>query len=492
MRDHETLRALGWSSRRMVETSLATVTPVVVVAVAIGVAVGAFLVPTVQVGLARSIDPDRRALIVVWPLAVACAAVAVSFVTVIACLVVARGSSDRRRGAVRPAVSPVPLGRPLTAALGSRLALFTNASRGGRLGRGALVAGIAGVTCAVAALTISASITRLQADPELSGQGGDRSIDSGESTDVFDQAMPILEGDRRVETLAGIHIGTGVVAEGDPDQRSVLAFDVRRGTPTVAIVDGRLATTLGEVMLGPATLDHLGVEVGDQITLAGPVGSGEFRIVGASLFPEGDFKHDEGIALTVDAARPLVGDPHETFPLHQIVFQWTPSTDAQAADEELAERGIKVMDPDDALMPASVTNLGQVATLPRYVAILVGLLALVSLANAIEVTTRQRTREWATLRALGMTGRSTVGIVLWFGSTIAAVSLAVGVPLGLITGHQVWLPIADRAHVVVRWAWGWPTIGALCAITLVCAWLISSVAGWRVETTRPAQSLRSE
>jgi predicted lysophospholipase L1 biosynthesis ABC-type transport system permease subunit len=304
--------------------------------------------------------------------------------------------------------------------------------------------------------------------------------------------MPLLERDARVETLTGIHIGFGIVADGDTDQRSVLAFDVRRGTPTVAIVDGRMATTADEVMLGPATLDALGVDVGDQITLAGPLGSGQFRIVGASLFPEGDFKHDDGIAMTVDAVRPLVGDPHETFLIHQIVFQWTPSTDAHIANAELAARGVTVMNPDDALRPGSVTNLGEVAALPQYVAILVGLIALVSLANAIEVTARQRTREWATLRALGITRRSTAGIVLWYGCTIAAVSLAIGVPLGLITGRQVWLPIAERAHVVVQWVWGGPTIGALCAITLACALLMGGVAGRRLESTRPAQSLRSE
>jgi predicted lysophospholipase L1 biosynthesis ABC-type transport system permease subunit len=491
MRDRETLRALGWSSRRMAETSLAIVTPVLVASIVIGVAAGAVLAPIVQVGLARSIDPEGRAPIVIWPVALVCAAAAFTFVAVIAGLAVRRRSWERQRRAARATVSPVPLGRPLAAVLGSRLALFTSASRGGRVGRGAVVAGVAGVACAVAALTISASIKRLQTDPELSGQGGDRAIDSGESTDVFDQAMPILERDARVETLAGIHIGF-VEAEGEPDQRSVIAFDVRRGTPSVAIVDGRLAITADEVMLGPATLDTLGVDVGDQITLAGPVGSGQFRVVGASLFPEGDFKHDEGIAMTVDGVRPLVGDPHDTFPIHQVVFQWTPSTDAHAADAELAARGVTVMNPDDGLRPGSVTNLGEVAVLPRYVAILVGLIALVSLANALEATTRQRTREWATLRALGITRRSSAGIVLWYGSTIAAVSLAIGIPLGLITGRQVWLPIAEHAHVVVQWVWGGPTIGALCAITLGCALLMGTVAGRRVENTHPAQTLRSE
>jgi predicted lysophospholipase L1 biosynthesis ABC-type transport system permease subunit len=215
-------------------------------------------------------------------------------------------------------------------------------------------------------------------------------------------------------------------------------------------------------------------------------------VVGASLFPEGDFKHDEGIAMSVAAVRPLVGDPHETFAIHQIVFQWTPSTDRRAADDELASRGFPVLNPDDALMPASVTNLGLVEVLPRYVAVLVGLLALVSLVNAIEVTTRQRTREWATLKALGLTGRSTVGIVLWFGATIAAVSLALGIPLGLIAGRQVWVPIADRAHVVVRWAQGWSTIGALCAITVSCAVVLGGYAGWRAGSTQPAPALRSE
>jgi predicted lysophospholipase L1 biosynthesis ABC-type transport system permease subunit len=491
MRDHETLWGLGWSSRRMAETSLAVITPVLVASIAIGVSAGAWLAPAVQVGLARSIDPVGRAPVVLWPAALGCAAATFAFVAVITAVAVGPHASGRQRHAARATVSPIPLGRPLGAVLGSRLALFTNASRGGRVGRGALVAGIAGITCAVAALTISASITRLQTDPELSGQGGDRSIDSGDSTSVFDQAMPILEGDARVERLAGIHIGF-VVAQDEPDQRTVLAFDVRRGTPTVAIVDGRLATGADEVMLGPATLDDLDVEVGDRITLAGPQGSARFRIVGSTLFPEGDFKHDEGIAMTVDAVRPLVGDPHATFPIHQITFQWAPSTDDRGADAELAARGFTVMNPDDALMPGSVTNLGQVVALPRYVAILVGLLALVSLANAIEITTRQRRRDWATLKALGITGRSTVAIALWYCATIAAVSLAVGVPLGLITGHQVWLPIAERAHVVVRWVWGWSTIGALCAVTLACAVLMGSAAGWRVESTGPAQALRSE
>jgi len=475
----------------MAQTSLAVVIPVLVASVLVGVAAGVYLAPTFQIGLARSIDPDRRAAVVVWPIVVVCAAAALAFAAVIAGVSVSRRSWDRQRRASHAAVSPLPLGQPLAALLGSRLALFTPSARGGRVGRGALVAGVIGVACAVAALTISASITRLQTHPELSGQGGDRSIDSGDATDVFDQAMPILEGDGRVASLAGVHIG-GVKAQGESDERSVIALDVRRGTPAVAIVEGRMATTATEVVLGPATLDDLGLDVGDQITLSGALGTGEFRIVGASLFPEGDFKYDEGIAMTVDAVEPLVGDPHDTFPVHQIVFQWTPSTDAKAADDELAARGLTVLNPDDALVPGSVTNLGQVAALPRYVAILVGLIALISLTNAIEVTTRHRRREWATLRALGSTGRSTSAIVLWYGGTIAAVSLVIGIPLGLIAGRQVWRPIAERAHVVVQWVWGATTVGVLCAITLACAVVIGGVASRRVGSAPPAQTLHRE
>ena len=74
MRDHETLRALGWSSRRMAETSLTVVTPVLVAGIAIGASAGVLLAPIVQVGLARSIDPDGRAPVVVWPVTLACAA----------------------------------------------------------------------------------------------------------------------------------------------------------------------------------------------------------------------------------------------------------------------------------------------------------------------------------------------------------------------------------------------------------------------------------
>ena len=96
--------------------------------------------------------------------------------------------------------------------LGLRHALVAPADRGGRASRGATVAMAGATAVALGALVVGSSIGRLQSDPSLSGGWSEHLIDSGESTDAFDEAMPRLEADDRVEALAGIHVADGHMA----------------------------------------------------------------------------------------------------------------------------------------------------------------------------------------------------------------------------------------------------------------------------------------
>ena len=76
--------------------------------------------------------------------------------------------------------------------------------------------------------------------------------------------------------------------------------------------------------------------------------------------------------------------------------------------------------------------------------------------------------------------------------TIVGFSLVVGVPLGLVVGKQIWLPIANTAHVVPLSIRPWAGIATVVAIGLLATALLALPAAWRTLRLRPADTLRAE
>ena len=354
-----------------------------------------------------------------------------------------------------------------------------------------MVVSAAAVAVAVAALVISASISELLTDPVLTGQGTSRVIDAGESIDAYDRALPILERDRRVAMLAGVHVVFGITA-GRGDELTALAYDVKRGRLGASVVDGRIPRGPGEVALGPVTLEQLEKHVGDRVRLHGDESSASYRIVGKVLFPEGDFDHDAGVALTVSGARRLIGDVGRNSTLHQVVFQWSDGVDARRADRALGASGLRVLTNAHALEPASVTNLGQVETLPRYLAVFLAILSLVTVGYALWASVRARSGEFATLKALGMTPSSLVGIVATQALTIVGIAFLVGVPVGVLVGRRIWTPIANGANVIVRSIAPGAWLAALLATMLVVTAILTLIPARQAFRIRAPEALRAE
>ena len=488
--ERRTLLVFGWTTRQVAVAALLVVVPWLAVGVGLGVLGGVVLAPHALVGLAHNVDPSPAALVVDGPVGAATAIAALAVGLVAAGLSARRFARRRPDLLTRPA-RVLPLGQPLSVVLGVRHALGGDAARGGRASRWALIVVAAGTAGAIAALMVSASISRLQTDRSLTGQGSGRVIDSGESVDVYDRAVPILEQDRRVATLAGIHISFGITATGGGDL-TTLTYDVKRGHLDASVLRGRIPSRPDEVALGPTTLDMLHKSVGDGVALRGKRGSARFRIVGAMLFPEGDFDHDAGAALTAAGGDRLLGNVHDAAELHQVLFKWSPGVDARRADRELAASGLQVLTGRDALQPASVTNLGQVDEMPRYLAAFLVALALVTLAHAIATTTRRRAREFGTLQALGMTPRARATIVATQTVTIIGIALAVGVPVGLALGTRIWRSIADRAKVVVLSVVPGSWVAATVIAMLVAAVAVAAIPSWRAFRSRAVDILRVE
>lgn len=490
-RERRALSALGWTRPRQRGALVLSSLPAVFGGAAVGGLAGVALSPRATVGLARAIDPEPSAIVLDAGLAL------LVFSGSLVLLALALGVAARLAVSPRDAArSPKrtrgnPIGRPLTVAIAIRYALFGAPERGGRASRAALAATALGVTAAVAALVVSASIGRLRADGALFGQGPGRSIESGESTEALDRALPILEADGRVSRIEVLHVTFGIAGPGVPELTTV-AIDARRGEPAGSLTRGRLPAAADEVAMGPQTLDDLDLEVGGEIELRSDAGAARYRVVGEVLFPEGDFRHDEGAAMTIAGAERLIGDPHDNAQLHMIDFDWGEGVDTAAADNELADRGLPIFTEQDALLPATVTNLAQVEDLPRYLAVFVGLLCLATLLHATWVSVSARARELATLHALGNTRRANAAIVSSHALVLVTIAIAVGLPLGLVAGRQVWTPIAEGAHVVVLAVapWGWLLGASAAAVGAGIA--LAVLAAVRALALRPAAALRSE
>lgn len=488
--ERSTLMALGWTRRDERRALVLAHAPAVAIGLAVGLTIGVRSSPWAMVDLARSIDPRPDAVLVDAQLLLLVVAGAVlvgaSLLAVVIALVHWRPTPSARGG------GRIPVGPPLALSLAIRNALSAPPHRGGRASRGA-IAVVAGATAVgIASLVVSSSIGRLQDDASLTGERPERLIDAGTSIDVYDDVIERLARDPRVAAIAGQHIFAGTIP--GPGDVLVLVHDPVQGRAELSVTAGRMPSAEDEVAVGPTTADATGAQIGEQLTVSGLSGSARFRVVGTVLFPEGDFRFDSGVALTVDGAQRVIGDPDQRAEIHQVFFDWSDGVDAEAADRELAADGITVLTVGTGyrVRPGTVSNLGAVEQPPRQLAVVVGLLALATVLHAVWVSVATRRRELVTMRALGVTRRATALLSATQVILIVVLGLLVGAPLGAALGRGVWRPIAEDAHLVVRpvLSWGW--VGVLVGTAVLAGLAVASLAARWTRRLEPASDLRTE
>ncbi len=130
--------------------------------------------------------------------------------------------------------------------------------------------------------------------------------------------------------------------------------------------------------------------------------------------------------------------------------------------------------------------------LPTLVAGLVALLALGTLANALVMAVRRRRRDLALLATLGFRRRQLAATVAWQATTLALVSLAIGIPLGIAAGRLVWRLVVDgfAGHLESTI----PVLALLCvtALWLIVANMVAALPARAAARTNPATILREE
>jgi predicted lysophospholipase L1 biosynthesis ABC-type transport system permease subunit len=275
------------------------------------------------------------------------------------------------------------------------------------------------------------------------------------------------------------------------DGQDVTLIGMQAVTGQVAppVLAGRLPRTAGEIALAGRELRALGKGVGDTVVARGGPHQVTLRITGqVVLSPEianEQIQLGDGGVMTVDGERAV-----STMPVVRNVFLVTLRKPVgQAAISSLRQQFPGTVLP--AVAPPEVRDLAGVSGMPLTLAIVLMVLACGIIAHTLVTSVRRRRRELAILKTLGFVTWQVRATVAWQSTAIAGVSLAVGVPLGLVAGRWAWNLFAGQVAIVPVPVISPLTLLAVPAV-LVLANAIAAIPGRTAARTQPAVVLRAE
>jgi hypothetical protein len=504
--DHATLQALGVTGRELALMAMARAAVIAAVGALVATGLAVALSPLFPLGLARTAEPDPGIRVDGMALALGAGAILVA-VALLAGFAAWR-SSRRTHGTTgtaettaawpsRVAGGLARAGFPPAAVAGARMALEPGRGRTAVPVRTTLLGAVVGVSALAGALTFAAGLDHLLGTPRLYGWNWDVTVGDGYgAADAYDDVAPALADDPTVEAWGA---GTFGAVEVDGREVFALATDAEQGSIGPTVVAGRGPAAPDEILLGPQTLEALGLRNGDAASVRF-VGTFEgeatneaeprsLTVVGEGVLPEqSDIGLDDAAAMTFEGLTELA--PGEELPRNFFPVRFADGVDSAdglaGIDDDIDLYTVPVQRPTD------LVNFGRVDTLPVVGAGLLALVAAAMLTHVLMSSIQRRRRDLALLKTLGFTTPQVSLTVACQATTIAAVALLVGLPLGVAAGRWAWTVAAGRLGVVVEAVVPLaPIVLAVPAIVIV-ANLIAAVPGWLAARTRPAVVLRAE
>ncbi|NUT98838.1 MAG: ABC transporter permease [Saccharothrix sp.] len=241
----------------------------------------------------------------------------------------------------------------------------------------------------------------------------------------------------------------------------------------------------GEAVVPTAFLNATGSRIGDTVSLQHKGQSVPVRIVG-ELF---DTRHD-GLAVYVDAG---------TFPdlrAEKFFVAVKDGTDVQSYVDKLnagLSGGVSAVPSDSGQLSDTIVVIGSLTALLTLLLVTVSGLGVL---NTVLLDTRDRVRDLGIHKALGMTPRQTVAVVVSSVGLVGVVGGAVGVPLGMALHDRI-VPAMGRGAGTNLPAAAFTVYTPLLLAGLVVGGVVIAVlgalppAGWAART-RTATALRTE
>jgi ABC-type lipoprotein release transport system permease subunit len=361
-----------------------------------------------------------------------------------------------------------------------------------------------GVTVLVASLTFQASLDHLLGTPRLYGATWDVSF-----TNFGDDAQPPMAARlrpvlaRRADVEAfSIGDATGTPTRIRGQRVDLVAFDRVKGNAVPPIIRGRAPRTAHELALGAITMRHLGVDIGDVVAVRTRNEPQRLEVVGITVLPDvsegaqlgrGGYVSVAGLErLTSDFAGEAGG----------VFIRLVPGTDREQLRAELERaycEGLEAQFPYcsittsvNALAPTDIVNLGRAQNVPLFIAALLALVAVGTLAHVVVSGVNRRRRDLAVFKVLGFTRSQLVWTVAMQATTIATIALAIGIPLGVITGRWLWGQRADALGVLQQATVPWLAVAFAVPIAVLAANAVAALPASVAASVQPAAVLRSE
>jgi FtsX-like permease family len=486
---HPTLRALGMSRAQLVALGTARAAVIALPATLLSVLLAFLLSPVAPVGRARELEPDpgfdfNAALIVLGAAAVLAAIVVLGVLGTARAVggagLAAHPGHARQRGRLASALARAGCPTPLVA--GVRMALPGGARPAAVPVRATLVAAILAVGVGGAALTFATSLQHLLDTPRLYGQTWDFEVGGG--------GPPIDAATVRRVTSdpAYSDVAVGAVEPVDVGGQAVgaRAMDDVKGSSAPTVLDGRGPRAPGEVLLGTKTFDAQELGIGDRVAVRSGPRAVRLRVVGRGVLPSTKFNElSEGAAFSFHDLKRIRPEAAA----YGLQARIAPGADRDAALDRLA----LIFDgPSIAMRPTDVGDFGGVEALPLLIIAVFAGAAAAALAHALVTSVRRRRRDLAILKTLGFTRAQVVVAVAWQATTVAAIGLLVGLPLGLGIGRFAWSVFAEGLGVVPEAVTPVGFTALVVPATIVLANLIAALPAQAAARTQPALVLRAE
>jgi putative ABC transport system permease protein len=491
-RDIGISKALGFTPLQVVASLVAAMTIPALAGCAVGIPAGAALsLPLVNQAAQRlnlasppAVSPLTALLALGGILIGVVAAAALSALRagrMSAVQAIAAGGAPRASHAWGPShrLQHLRLPRPLSLGAGDA---FARPLRAGLT----VLAVLIGVTTIVVAFGLRETLA--QVFPVTARVNGDVSL-VRERTVSDRRVMAILNGQPQTRRVLAARNGS-VVIPGLADPVDGVAF--RGDAPGVGwsafLVRGRWPASPGEVLLRRSVLEQAGLDVGSSFE--GVIAGRPLRLHVVGEVTAIDF----GAALdwsTLTAADPAAVPD-------RYVVQLRPGADAEAyaTAVQAQEPDFLTVTPNQAATEATSATINTLNALMAVLVLVLGLIAAAGVFSTMLLHVRERSRDIAILKAVGMTPRQLLTMVLTASAVLGVIGGLVAMPLGVRTFHGLMTSLAEQignrpppfAFDVLHPTTLYPLGVMGLAIALAGAFFPAR----RAARNRPAETLRSE
>jgi hypothetical protein len=406
---------------------------------------------------------------------------------------------------------------PVTALTGMRYALERGYGRQRAPVRATQVGSVIAVMALAVSLVFSTSLTGLVTHPARYGWNWNVLLQAQGGWGSLSPQLTTLAMAHQPGVIGWSEFGFGQLAI-DHQEVPVLGLLRQRGSVQPPTTSGHALARADQIELGAVTMRQLRLHVGERVLVG--TARKPFMVVGVVTLPSfGTVLTDhpslgrgammeEAALLAVQHLAPYTAatfkaanssaDNAISSPSYPsaVVLDATSGVAASRAVDSLLRAdpdqdpgGMYTLPPQQG---AQVVDLQQMGGLPLSISLGVAIAAVLALALTIGASVRQRRRELALLKSLGMLRGQLRVVVACQTSTILLIAIIVGIPLGIDAGRWAWTAFASEIGVVPAPVVPAATLALGALALLVAGNLLASWPAAVAARTSVARVLRSE